>query len=54
MTIEEIRRNAPDATHYFEWWDGYHVFKKNENGWEWWVNNSWTNTDLLKIYWWFG
>lgn len=54
MTIEEIRRNVPDATNYFEWWDGYHVFKRNKNGWEWWINNSWNNTDLLKIYWWFG
>ena len=54
MTIEEIRKGAPDATHYFNWWDGDHIFKKEGRNWKWLVNGEWTNIDLLKIYWFFG
>lgn len=55
MKIEEIRANAPEgATHYFNWCDDDYFFKRGKNGWDWWINNSWTDTDLLKIYWRFG
>lgn len=54
MTLEEIRKNAPDATHYFSWWDGMHVFKRLDGNWYWLINGKWTDTELLKIYWFFG
>lgn len=54
MTIEEICKNAPDATHCISWWDGVHVFKREKGKWFWLINGQWSDTDLLKIYWLFG
>ena len=54
MTLEEIRKNAPDATHYFSWCDVVHVLKREKGKWSWLINGQWSDTDLLKIYWFFG
>ena len=54
MTLEEIRKNAPDATHYFSWCDVAYAFKREKGKWFWLINGQWSDTDLLKIYWVFG
>lgn len=54
MKIEEIRKNAPDATHYFLWCGDAHIFKRSGKKWKWLVNDIWTGTELLNIYWLFG
>lgn len=30
-----------DATHYFLWWDGIHVYKKDGKNWYWLILGNW-------------
>lgn len=36
-----------DATHYFLWWDGLHVYKKEGKKWKWLINNTWMDIPKL-------
>lgn len=55
MNIEE--EIPKDATHYFLWWDGLHVYKKDGNNWYWLINSKWcepVDAPYIKIVWRFG
>lgn len=46
-----------DATHYFLWWDGLHIYKKDGKEWFWFINGKWRNVPkekYMKISWFFG
>ena len=46
-----------DATHYFLWWDGIHIYKKDGKNWFWLTNGKWrepVKTPYHKIVWRFG
>lgn len=42
-----------DATHYFLWWDGIHIYKKDGKRWYWLINDQWVEPPI-KIKWFFG
>lgn len=48
--------NLPnDATHYFLWWDGLHVYKKDGKNWLWLINGEWRDIPVvIPVRWWFG
>lgn len=39
-----------DATHYFLWWDGIHIYKKNGREWKYLINGKWLDIPgLVKV-----
>lgn len=53
-----IRLAIPsDATHYFLWWDGLHIYKKDGKNWYWLINDNWSEAvkcNHVKVSWFFG
>lgn len=46
-----------DATHYFLWWDGVHVYKRENGKWMVFILGNWTeavNCSYHKFKWFFG
>ena len=47
----KTEHNIPkDASHYFLWWDGIHVYKKDGNAWYWLVGNKWTECQNISYH----
>lgn len=36
-----------DATHYFLWWDGLRVYKKDKGEWKWFIRGKWLDIPNL-------